>query len=85
MREDEQSELRNFAARRKRDYLGKGTVHPVPHPNIKCSQVSLYLLVIKDHEICPPKNDEKLNFNSKLSFQLIEKIWLSTLMIEKAK
>ena len=83
MREDEQSELRNFAARRKRDYLGKGTVHPVPHPNIKCSQVSLYLLVIKNQQICPPENDEKLKF--KLSFQLIEKIWLSTLMIEKAK
>ena len=83
MREDEQSELRNFAARRKRDYLGKGTVHPVPHPNIKCSQVSLYLLVIKNQQICPPENYEKLKF--KLSFQMIEKIWLSTLMIEKAK
>ena len=31
--------MKNFAARRKRDFLGRGTVLNVPQPNIKCSKV----------------------------------------------
>ena len=46
-RDDEKAELKNFASKRKRDFLGRGTVQTVPQPNIKCSKVRIFYLLHK--------------------------------------
>ena len=46
-KDEEKAELKNFAAKRKRDFLGRGSVQTVSQPNIKCSKVSFMFIYLR--------------------------------------
>ena len=56
--------MKNFAAKRKRDFLGRGSVQTVSQPNIKCSKVS-FMFIYQNYEIVEQWSNVNMFYISK--------------------